>query len=387
MRDINKKLLNLLPEDDVHLPPIGIEDIDRALFSLFDTKLNFEVRHEEKIEKVPVVFAAGERFALTRRKNPIRDDSGAIILPIISILRQEINFSSNQPKGTPISFRAQPDYVVKRKLSHEDRYFQNLLNKQGLKNQKNVSSKKNFQDYKKETGGERAKEESVASRRQVKQEEAPVIKNINKNTAIYEIIQIPYPTFVTTTYEVTFWCQYMTQVNQMIEILTNNFSGQGQEFAIKTREGYDLVAFVDANFASGENTESYSDEERIIKRSFTVTIPGYILASKNPGEPLSIRKYISSPRVVFESYIVDDKLYQNVPKSPSEINQDKFSLSNVLSTDEILDRPRRGDTDLYAVNEEHNPFSGEKDKRKLELTFRNVRKGESVYKLKIDIDN
>ena len=31
-----------------------------------------------------------------------------------------------------------------------------------------------------------------------------------------------------------------------------------------TREGYDLVAFVDANFASGENTESYSDEERII---------------------------------------------------------------------------------------------------------------------------
>ena len=58
------------PPENFNLPSIGIEDIDRAVFNLFDSKLNFQIKQKEKSKKVPVVFAAGERFALTRRKNP-----------------------------------------------------------------------------------------------------------------------------------------------------------------------------------------------------------------------------------------------------------------------------------------------------------------------------
>ena len=79
--------------EDFTIPSIGIEDIDRAIFELFDKKLSFEVKSQGKLQKVPVIFAAGERFALTRRKNPLRDKDNALILPIISIARNDIDFS------------------------------------------------------------------------------------------------------------------------------------------------------------------------------------------------------------------------------------------------------------------------------------------------------
>ena len=59
--------------EDFEFPSIGIEDIDRAVFKLFNKVLSFNVSHKGVTQKVPVIFATGERFALTRRKNPIRD--------------------------------------------------------------------------------------------------------------------------------------------------------------------------------------------------------------------------------------------------------------------------------------------------------------------------
>ena len=131
------------PTKDFDFPSIGIEDIDRAVFKLFNEKLNFQVTQKKETKKVPVVFAAGERFALTRRKNPIRDKNNAFILPLISIMRNDINFGPDQSgKGTAISFREQETYVIKRRLAKKDRDYQNIINKAGLLNQDNVGSKR-----------------------------------------------------------------------------------------------------------------------------------------------------------------------------------------------------------------------------------------------------
>ena len=131
--------------NDFSIPSIGIVDIDRAVFKLFDEQLSFEVTYQGAASKVPVIFAAGERFALTRRKNPIRDRDNALILPIISIMRNDIDFSPQQAgKGTAISFREQSHYKIRYRLSEDDRKYQNIINKLGIKNQSNVSSLNNL---------------------------------------------------------------------------------------------------------------------------------------------------------------------------------------------------------------------------------------------------
>ena len=96
---------NNIPED-FDFPSIGIENIDRAVFDLFDKKLQFETTSKGVSKKVPVIFATGERFALTRRTNPIRDRNNTNILPLISIVRENIDIGSSQAgKGTAIALK------------------------------------------------------------------------------------------------------------------------------------------------------------------------------------------------------------------------------------------------------------------------------------------
>ena len=70
---------------DFYLPPGGLEDIDRALFNLYDKDLQFSIDQRGESRKVPVIFATGERFALIKRREPLRDENAALILPLISI--------------------------------------------------------------------------------------------------------------------------------------------------------------------------------------------------------------------------------------------------------------------------------------------------------------
>ena len=73
--------------DDFYIPPCGIEDIDRAIFNLFDKEIEFAIANKGETVRVPTVFATGERFALLKRNQPIRDENDALILPLISIRR------------------------------------------------------------------------------------------------------------------------------------------------------------------------------------------------------------------------------------------------------------------------------------------------------------
>ena len=136
-KKIDFKNSNAPLTEDFELPTASIEDIDRAVFDLFNEKLPLQVITNGDVKKVPVVFAAGERFALTRRKNPIRDENNTIILPIISITRADIDFSPDQQgRGSAITVRDQENYIVRKRLSKKDRQYQNLINKLGIKNQK-----------------------------------------------------------------------------------------------------------------------------------------------------------------------------------------------------------------------------------------------------------
>ena len=58
---------------DYIVPSCGLEDLDFAIFSLFDKQIPLYYDLEGETKKVPVVFATGERFALLRRKMPITD--------------------------------------------------------------------------------------------------------------------------------------------------------------------------------------------------------------------------------------------------------------------------------------------------------------------------
>ena len=379
------------PPDDFDFPSIGIEDIDRTVFKLFDEKLNFQTTQKKESKKVPVVFASGERFALTRRKNPIRDKNNALILPLISIMRNDIDFSHDQKgKGTAISFRNQPSYTVKRRLAKKDRNYQNVINKIGLANQTNASSRRAFVLSDIVPGNVAAPGEQASRRNGNNISFSSQAGNINLSedlgNNIFEIIDIPYPEFIAITYEVTFWTQYIQQANQMMETLIFNFDGQGQEIAIKTENGYDLVAFFDKSFNNSSNFDNYSDDERVVKNSINLTIPGYMLNPKNPGIPNLVRSYFSAPTIDFGYHEQFAKIVEN---NQPERKEDKFKKNVLQDLTNIKEGSIRGE--LVPVIEEKiiNPFSGEETVQFSKIRHRNQRKGETVGSSLIikDIEN
>ena len=107
---------------DYIIPSCGLEDLDKAVFDLFDKEipLFFDMHGTQK--KVPVVFATGERFALIRRKKPLVDRDGALILPLLSVTRTNIE---NVPQKGIANNQMFPETIVKRISRKDLEYRQN----------------------------------------------------------------------------------------------------------------------------------------------------------------------------------------------------------------------------------------------------------------------
>lgn len=368
---------------DFEFPSIGIENIDRAVFDLFNETLNFQVTSEDQVKNVPVIFATGERFALTRRKNPIRDKNNTNILPLISIVRQNLDIGASQGgKKTAIALRAQPNYTVKNKLSEKDRNFQNLVNKSGLRNQDNVATNNNFRDASNSLGAQAGK---VATRREKSNlqfsKTAQVNLKNNLGTNIFEIIQIPYPYFITMTYNITFWCQYMQQGNQMIEYLLNKIDVPGGEFAIKTNEGFELVAFIGDSITFDNNFDSMTDDERLIKYNFELTLPGYILNSKVPGLSSQVRSYFSAPSIDFTYNDISSPVTLDYQPETDKESIERHVMTDLTNADSLKISRGESNATLEALVE--NPFSNNSQKEFLRVKNVNSRTGESVVSSRI----
>ena len=380
-------------EDHYTIPSNSIEDIDIGVYKLFDIKLCPEVTNGDETIGVPVVFATGERFALTRRSRPIRDKNGALILPLISIIRTNLNLAPNLGGfGTAIAHREQDLYIIKRKLSKEDRAYQNLINKKGLKNQENVSKRK--YESSATYPGAFQRGESQATRRNggnlaYYRRDITLEPDIGKN--IYEIITIPYPEFILTEYEVTIWTQYMEEGNEIVEHLISMFEGQDRAYTFNTSGGYEHVAFVSNTIGFENNFKDHSNDERIIKHNFTVSVPGYIIAPNSKGRSTPFRRFLSAPEINFE--ISEAKSRSVIKSSPNlKDKTNKFILSDVEQLDESGETiDGREDTGIELLYEDIDAKTGKKTQEYRKVISRNRRKGETVlsadYFIKLEDSN
>ena len=370
--------------EDFSIPPVGIEDIDRAIFDLFNTRLAFETKVNNQTNRVPVIFASGERFALTRRDNPLRDNNNVLILPLISIKRGAIGHKTQADVfGTAINIRKTGDYYIKKRLDASDRDYQKITNNLRLKNQKDVATRSHIA-VNDTTPGTQAVVGEVASRRQGgplsfrDPQKFNLLSNDLTNN-IYEFITVPYPKFVGMTYNVIFWTQYMQEMNQMIESFMMKFDGQAPEFALETNKGYKFTAFVQNTFTNNDNFEDFTSDERIIKMSFDIKVPGYIIAPEHPGLPSPYRRFVSAPQINFEIWEQNSQLVNDPRATRSQEIIDKFTLADIAPLDNNgHELSRRGEEKLHAIEKMQNPFTGQIQPKYLKVTSRVPKAGETI---------
>jgi len=374
--------------DDFSIPSCGIADMDRAMFNLFDKDIKIQVSVAGTEKKVPVVFASGERFAVSQRNKPIRDKNNALILPIIAIHRKKIDHDANVGGyGSGISSRERGDLIIKRRLSKKDPNYQNIINQQKIKNQDNVSNTGNF-SLSDIAPGNQAEPGTTTTRRNKnnlsKTAGYPTLKPNLNGDHIYEVITIPYPKFVKITYSITVWTQYVTHVNKIIETLFANFPSIGHNYQVTTDSGYRFVAYMQTPLNFDDNFTDYSTEERLVKLTFDMDLPGYFVAPQDvPGKGSPFRSFETAPSVVFEmKEITADLIEKRGPDIRSgDIN--KFTLNNLEELDKRGDKVLNRDTiDLDVIEYVINPFTGEEEKKLSKVLSKNSRTGETVASIR-----
>lgn len=278
------------------IAPCGIEDVDRALYEQFDKHIVLQTSTQDGQKKVPVIFAAGEKWAMLKKGTPIRDNNGTLILPLITIARTDVQQSYDRD----ISGRGQNQHtgelVIKRRLHRDDRNLQSWLNRQLLQNQTNVAvaQASSIQDQFTTTRTQGDLSDDPTS------VDGGLLFSDVRGSAV-EVITIPAPQFITVKYEVTLWTLHQQQMNQMIEGILSSYMPQVRGWQVMTDKGYWFVASVMSDeFSNKGNSDDVSMKERVLRHSFSVEVPAFIVASSAPGVPVAVKSYVSCPTVSFD---------------------------------------------------------------------------------------
>jgi hypothetical protein len=313
------------PDADFEIPSCGVQDVDRALFSLFSERLPLlyqTSKDESENKRLPVIFASGERFAMLSKQSPIRDKNGALILPIMSIARSNIEFETT--KGQGISDRY-PETVIKRLISKDTSQYKELLN-----------SKKMFHS-------KYSRPDLFPVKNSITSTGHELGPEVEDN--IYEYITIPTPKYFTAKYEITIWCQYIQQLNEFLEIILGSFpQPNGRSIRIDSPKGYWFVAHFDQTISQDNNFSDYSDSERLIKATMNVEVPGYLIL-KSDYIPNSVKRYTTATKISFSietdgvNRIVNNAKNKNSSLKSQDYNKyilnDSFTENDELPTDGI----------------------------------------------------
>ena len=313
----------------VDIPSCTIEDVDRAVFNLFEKDLDFTVKGNKKPIKIPVIFATGERFAILARKKPLRDSTDTLILPLISIMRTGVEHQQGVAENVPI--------VIKKKLAPEDAAFQEYINKQGILNDDNLAKGKNLEtpDGASEEGVKKLK--SGISSAGVQN---PLIENMI-GTNVFEIFEIPPIKHYAASYEITFWCQYTQQMNQVMTILMGGYTNNNRaSFRLETDKGYYFSAFVEDGLNPDVNFDDFTENERIVKCTITMKVNAYLVAPRSIGQPTPVRRYVSAPHISFTMHTTVDPTSKELTPTVDSGNVDDYVLENLDS--DTVGNPKQG---------------------------------------------
>lgn len=301
---------------DLFIPPCGLEDVDVALFNLFDNEIvpEYSSSGGSSAVKVPVIFAAGEKWALLKRGRPIRDRNNSLVLPLITVMRTDVNqTSSDDVVGRGVNQQI-GEIVIRRRLDKSDRDYQALINRLFLLNQENLA----VRPMDPVVSGQITTDGNIGDLAGSSEKTEGAYLYPNRLNNVYETVVVPTPQFYTAKYQVTVWTQYTQHANQIMEKIFSSFLPQGQCWRLDTAKGYWFVAkFEDGSLSTETNFDDMSQSERYIKHVFNVSVPAYFFASSAPGAPIPIKRYISNPVISFEidelssiSNSLEDSKYQ-----------------------------------------------------------------------------
>ena len=254
----------MMPPGDYHLSEVGmlassIESIDYAIMSWLKEDLRMNARTNEGWKGVPVLWQTPERAYQIKHNKDLRDDSGALRLPLISVERTGITKDANR-KGT---FQAHT-------------YSKDKNGRTG----RMVIAKRIVQDKTRNFAvvGNTRKENNTSGKEQ------KYYPRVNKKVVV-QSLSIPIPVYVNVDYKITLKTEYQQQMNDLLAPFIGR-TGQINAFVMR-RSGHLYEGFVDQGFTHSNNVSNLAEEERMFSSEITIKVLGYLIGEgENDDRPI-----------------------------------------------------------------------------------------------------
>lgn len=265
-----------MPNNTEHyIMPSTLENIDAALYEWVNDTLNIHTVTNEGWKKVPVVWGTAERAFSIKKDKDHRDSEGSLVYPIITIERKSTEKNLQNKGSFGANLFPQPD--VKGGVIAIARQIQQEKTKEFVNNDTyRITGRINYP------------------------------KQQRTNTAVYEILYTPYPTYLEMTYEVMLRTEYLQQMNEIVTPFMAKTGGINS-FLLK-KNGHQYESFIQSNFALESNADSLNALERIFTTKVQIKVLGYILGQdKNDPQPkVVVRETAAKFRFQRERVVVGD---------------------------------------------------------------------------------
>jgi hypothetical protein len=219
-----------------------IENIDTAMFKFIDVQMNLHAHNGTGFKKVPVVMASSERSALSKGDLRVRDDDGALIMPIITVERVSM-VKSPTDKGTVWANVPALDKVKGGSIPTMQKIVQDKTS-----NFKNAHAKR-------------------------KHGQLNFPNKVDKT--VYKTVSIPLPVYVTIMYEITIRTEYQQQMNELV-VPFMTVPG-GINYIIIRDENHRYEGFIQQDYTHDNNISNFSNEERKFETKFSIKVLGHLI--------------------------------------------------------------------------------------------------------------
>jgi len=223
--------------DNVKNIQVGIYDIDLAFKDFLERDVKPIIEESGKFIPVPVLYASPENWSSAQRDGFLRDGNGKVQTPLISFKRNSLDINTEYSKLKVMTDEDTSQSFV-RKYSQENRYDQFSI----LQDQKPVQEK----------------------------------------------FIVDRPDYVNISYDVIVWCDYMEDLNKVVEQIIyfqGGAFGQRYKFQIKG-ESYSF------------DTTNGVGEERIVRANVSLTAKAYIIPEQT-GLKINTSKAFGTSKLVW----------------------------------------------------------------------------------------
>ena len=237
-----------------------LEDVDFAVYKFVDETLDIKTRTNKGFKKIPVIWAGAERAHNIKDDDVNRDESGMIILPVISIERVSVKkdedsrvipYAKVDPAGD-----LKGGYLTINKVINQDKT-------------------RNF-----------ARADSFRKRGQT---DYPIYRNKKNKKIVYETLTIPIPIYVDIGYKIVLRTEYQEQMNDLLTPFIRVSNAHKRVIIENNSNRYE--AFIQGEYSMENNISEYGDEERKYETSLDISVFGYLIGDgKNQKQPRVVRR-------------------------------------------------------------------------------------------------